>query len=450
MLIHTVKKNLKDLFCQGDLGDIVKVEKRLVIFQLKKLDKKAYHVNLHVNVIMNTIFRLHKGSRTMSSMKDVAKLAGVSVMTVSRVVNQSAPVDEDTRNKVKEAIRKLNYKPNLLARKLRQQSGQSRGADVATYAVYEQYREYAKAGELYPRSPGKGKKLGFANIFRMQPFSFEMEGDIIKQAKLAGFEEQNLIILDNQYDAEVGLENAEIMLSRKPELFIEYQADVKVNNIVAAKFTEAGIPIIAVDVPVPGAPFMGINNWQVATMGGKAMVQFIKEKWGGWEAVDIVVLLQMPAGGEVTMLRSEGFATTLAEAFGAQVEAKIVRTDGGMGQSEQAKAAMNKVLAAHPDAKKIAVTSINEETMAGVIATLQSSGRLNPEDLIVITLGVDDLGKSQIREELSDAGIAFFPEKYGEYLIPAACAILEGAPVPSHLYVENAIITKDNIDQFYP
>jgi ribose transport system substrate-binding protein len=386
----------------------------------------------------------------MSSMKDVAKLAGVSVMTVSRVVNQSAPVDEDTRKKVEEAIRKLNYRPNLLARKLRQQNGQFRGLDESTYAVYEKYRDYAKARIPYPGTPGMGKKLGFANIFGNQPFSIELEQDIVEQAKLAGFDEGNIIIMDNQYDADTGLKNAERMLAQKPDLFIEYQADVKVNNIVAAKFTEAGIPIIAVDIPVPGAPFMGINNWQVATMGGQTMANLIKKKWGGWDAVDLVVLLQNPAGGETTMLRSEGFATVLAEEFGNRVEEKIVRTDGGMGQSQQAKAAMKGVLGTYPDAKKIVVTSVNEETMAGVIAALQEVDRWDREDLIVITSGVDDLGKVQIREGLSDAGIAFFPERYGEYLIPAVCAILEGAPVPSHMYVENEIITKENIDQFYP
>lgn len=386
----------------------------------------------------------------MSSMKDVAKLAGVSVATVSRVINQNAPVEEETRRKVEEAIKKLNYKPNLLARGLRQQSGQFRERAMPTYAVYNQYREYAKTWTAYPGSPGKGKKLGFASIYGTQPFCISLEQSIIKQAKLAGFEEQNLIIMDNQYDSVVGLQNAEVMLSKKPDLFIEHQADVKVNSIIAAKFAEVGIPMIAVDIPAPGAPFMGCNDWQVATMGGGYMVNLIQERWDDWEAVDLVVLLQNPIGGEMTMLRSEGFATALAESFGEHVEEKIVRVDGGMGGAEQAKTAMDNVLTAYPDAKKIAVTSLNEETMAGAIVALQSAGRWNREDIIIITLGVDDLGKLQIRKGLSDAGVAFFPEKYGEYLIPAACAILEGAPVPSHMYVENEIITRDNLDQFYP
>ena len=386
----------------------------------------------------------------MSSMKDVAKLAGVSIMTVSRVVNQSAPVDEDTRAKVEDAIRKLRFQPNLLARRLRQQSGPQSNQGGPAYAVYEHYREYAQANQPYPRSPGKRKKLGFANIFKAQPFSIEVEQNIRQQAQLAGFEETALVILDNCYDPELGLKNAELMLAAKPDVFIEYQADIKVNNIVAAKFSSAGIPLIAVDVPIPGAPFMGVNNWQVATLGGQHMAHLINAKWGGWPAVDLVVLLQNPEGGDVTMLRSEGFAAALAETFGETVEAKIVRVDGGMGQSAQAQAAMQQVLAAHPAARKIAVTSLNEETMAGVITALQQAGRWQRENLIVITLGMDDLGKAQIREGLSDAGVAFFPEKYGEYLLPAACALLEGAPIPSHLYIENKIITRANIDQFYP
>ncbi len=386
----------------------------------------------------------------MSSMKDVAKLAGVSVMTVSRVVNQSAPVDEQTRSKVAEAIKKLNYTPNLMARGLRKKGERPAELVAPAYAVYEQYRDYAKVTQPYPGTPGRGKRLGFANIFGTQPFSIALEQNLIKQAKLAGFDEKDLIIMDNQYDSVVGLENAEMILAQQPDVFIEYQVDAKVNNIVAAKFAEAGIPLIAVDVPVPGVPFMGCNNWKVATMGGEHMAKLIEEKWGGWDAVDVVVLLQLPIGGEVDMLRSEGFAAVLARTFGDRTEEKIVRTDGGMGQLEQAKAAMADVLAAHPAAKKIAVTSINEETMSGVIAALRAAGRWDPDNIIVITLGVDNLGKLQIRKGLSDAGVAFFPEKYGEYLIPAACALIEGAPVPSHLYIENEVITKENIDRFYP
>ena len=116
------------------------------------------------------------------------------------------------------------------------------------------------------------------------------ENDIIKQAKLAGFSDSDLILMDNQYDSVIGLKNADIMLSKRPDFFIEFQSDAKVNSIVSAKFTAAGIPLLAIDVPVPGAPFMGVNNWGVALMGGEYMAKMIKEQWGGWDAVDMVVL----------------------------------------------------------------------------------------------------------------------------------------------------------------
>lgn len=46
---------------------------------------------------------------------DVAKEAYVSLATVSRVINGSEVVREDTRIKVQEAIEKLGYKPNAIA-----------------------------------------------------------------------------------------------------------------------------------------------------------------------------------------------------------------------------------------------------------------------------------------------------------------------------------------------
>ena len=56
---------------------------------------------------------------------------------------------------------------------------------------------------------------------------------------------------------------------------------------------------------------MGVNNFKVALMGGHEMAKIIKQKFGGWDGVDMVALGQMPSGGDVTMLRSEGFAQAL-------------------------------------------------------------------------------------------------------------------------------------------
>ena len=55
----------------------------------------------------------------MNTLNDVARLAGVSSMTVSRVINNSGHIGPETRAKVNQAIVELGYMPNVLARQLR-------------------------------------------------------------------------------------------------------------------------------------------------------------------------------------------------------------------------------------------------------------------------------------------------------------------------------------------
>src|SRR6202051_285002 len=58
--------------------------------------------------------------RTRATMRDVAELAGVGTMTVSRVLSGSVPVSEPTRKRVERAIEQLNFRPNEVARSLRE------------------------------------------------------------------------------------------------------------------------------------------------------------------------------------------------------------------------------------------------------------------------------------------------------------------------------------------
>ena len=64
------------------------------------------------------------------TVEDVAREAGVSAMTVSRVVNGKAGVAERTRLRVENAIRKLGYRRNVLARSLKAQTSHAIGLIV--------------------------------------------------------------------------------------------------------------------------------------------------------------------------------------------------------------------------------------------------------------------------------------------------------------------------------
>ena len=53
-----------------------------------------------------------------ATIKDIAKKVGVNPSTVSRVINGTASISEETRQKIKDAMKELDYHPNSLARSL--------------------------------------------------------------------------------------------------------------------------------------------------------------------------------------------------------------------------------------------------------------------------------------------------------------------------------------------
>ena len=57
------------------------------------------------------------GRRT--TIKEVAERAGVTIGTVSHVINGTAPISPETTQRVREAVRELDYKPNPMARYMR-------------------------------------------------------------------------------------------------------------------------------------------------------------------------------------------------------------------------------------------------------------------------------------------------------------------------------------------
>jgi len=67
-----------------------------------------------------------KSNRSVT-IKDVAKAAGVSISTVSRIINNMGGVSEELEVKVKKAIKDLNYRPNVLARALKSKTLKSIG-----------------------------------------------------------------------------------------------------------------------------------------------------------------------------------------------------------------------------------------------------------------------------------------------------------------------------------
>ncbi|MDO4594858.1 MAG: LacI family DNA-binding transcriptional regulator [Tissierellia bacterium] len=86
------------------------------------------------------------------TIKDVAKLAGVSISTVSRVMNDSKPVSPEARRKVVDAIAKLDFKPNELARSLVMKKSNLIGVivkDIGIEYMAQMIRGIEEIGRMY-------------------------------------------------------------------------------------------------------------------------------------------------------------------------------------------------------------------------------------------------------------------------------------------------------------
>lgn len=73
-------------------------------------------------------------SKQVSKITDVAKLAGVSPSTVSRVINNTVPVNDRTRQLVEKAMQDLNFTPNVIAQGMRKNLTYTVGVVIPDYA----------------------------------------------------------------------------------------------------------------------------------------------------------------------------------------------------------------------------------------------------------------------------------------------------------------------------
>ena len=87
-----------------------------------------------------------------TSIKDVAREAGVSIATVSRVLNDIDVVNEETKKRVLDAIKKLGYRPNIVARSLKTQRTKTIGIlipDISSQVYPEVVRGAEDVANIY-------------------------------------------------------------------------------------------------------------------------------------------------------------------------------------------------------------------------------------------------------------------------------------------------------------
>lgn len=289
-------------------------------------------------------------------------------------------------------------------------------------------------------------KIGFANLTEDIVFTQLVRQGIEEAAKEAGNIE--LVMADNKLDGATAMANADNFILQGVDGVIEFQTDEKFGNVMMDKFRAEGIPVIAIDIPMPGATFFGADNYRAGYMAGEAAAEWVKKNWEG--QVDAILMLELPQSGPIPAARLQGQLEGVQNNIPTQVADEMIFHLDSKNTQDEAFKVVGDTLPKIPDAKHIVAVNINDGTALGTIAAFEAAGR--QEQLIVVSQGADPSAQDEWVKEGSRflGDTAYFPEKYGSYIIPAMLDALECKPLPPAIYVNHVFITKDNLCEYYP
>ncbi|HJA25782.1 MAG TPA: LacI family transcriptional regulator [Candidatus Fournierella merdigallinarum] len=204
-----------------------------------------------------------------ATIKDIAALAQVSITTVSRVINGNYPVSQDARERVEQAIRKLNYRPNAVARGLRR----SRTNLVAMVVP------------------------DISNHFFMEAAK-GLEGSLQHSGR-------SLVIASSDSSPEKERQLLDALLERRVDGLVIAAVDHQSDTI--RNFLQMGIPVVLIDRPVEG---LAVNEvrWNDRETSRRLTEELIENNH---RRIGIVnVTLENPNG----RARLDGYLDALAQA----------------------------------------------------------------------------------------------------------------------------------------
>lgn len=171
------------------------------------------------------------------TMNDVARLAGVGTMTVSRVLSGTVPVSAETARRVQTAIDQLQYRPNELARAFRGQ---------------------------------KSRTIGLIIPYLYDPFFANCAHAVTTVAKEHGY---SVIITTSNEDPDTEYDEAEQMLQRHVDGLVVIPARFRQSRLTRGLFGKT--PVVAFDRPVsdPALDVVLVQN----TAGARRMVEHLIE-----------------------------------------------------------------------------------------------------------------------------------------------------------------------------
>lgn len=299
------------------------------------------------------------------------------------------------------------------------------------------------AAAVTPPRNGSKYVFGFANLQRDMTFGVVVEKGIQANADAAGVD---LTIADNRLDGPTALANAQSFTQRNVDYVIEFQTDVNFGPQVMNIFNQDGVKVVAIDIPMTGATFFGANNPKSGFMGGSYLGQAAIATFGADKVkTGYYVIGELPQSGAIPAMRTEGQKAGFLSAVGDFPAEQMLRIDT-KNTLQESFAQMTNLLGRIPEGVPIMINAINDQSAIGMLRAVKQSGREG--DVIAVGNGADET-KALVEEPELIAATGYFPERYGNYLIPIALATLAGKQIPPAVLVNHVMITKANVCEFY-
>lgn len=269
---------------------------------------------------------------------DVAKLAGVSRATAGRVVGNYGSVSEKSRERVWDAVRQLDYQPNLIARGLRSQT-------TKTIAVI--------VGSI------------------RNTYSTALVYAVEKEAQKKGY---NVLICTTHEDIEKELKHLKDLNSRKVDgviLMSAYRADANMDKKYK-EFYISKLPIVFVDRNIPGInrDVIQSENFDASYKATKYLMDM------GHRKIGIIATSNFSTVQE----RIEGYKAAFANA-GIEYDESLIASVDELSDKMSRKVC-HEFLEEHPDITALYI--LNNSLCSGVLLDLKERQMKIPQDISLL------------------------------------------------------------------
>lgn len=279
--------------------------------------------------------------------------------------------------------------------------------------------------------------FGFAVQSADLPFSIALAQTVTAAAAASGVE---LVILDNKFDPEIAIRNAEEFVAKRVDLVLEFQVEEAVAPRVAHVLKKADIPLIAIDVPHPNSTYFGVDNFEAGREAGAVLAQHAQRMWDG--KVDRVIGVGFAEAGSFVQSRITGAFDAIRERIPSVPPDRFHQIEG-RGMREASRKAMLDFFDAHRGGRRTLVAAATDSSALGVLDAIRKRGQeanfaIVGQDCIPEALEEIHTGSSPLI-----GSIWHMTDTYGPRLIQLGITLLRGIAVPPYNYVQHRAITQE-------